>query len=338
MTRQHLVAAGIVQVACQLGERYGVPRSELLYVAALEPEELRDPDARVPADALLDIVRYLLERTGDRSLGIRFAEVMDLRTQGFWGYAHISSLTLRNAIDLLLRFQRLRHSAEFEFWIDGDWAVLEYAGETPADVATIGGDAMLASFCFNRLRWLKGTGGAMQAWLPYPEEPHHHELRTLVGGPIVFDAPCNRFQFPACELERQSSGSDAHLAQLAKEQLERHLTQAGVAKILDLTEQVRARVAARLPSDASIARVARDLRLSVRTLRRRLDGMGVSFQGLLEDVRRKRAVEYLTKTSDAVERVAERLGYSDPSNFRRAFRRWTGLPPAAYRAEHKART
>ena len=79
-----MVAAGLVDTACTLGESYGIPRSELLYIAALEPNEIRDPGARVSGQALFDIVSYLLERTGDRALGIRFAKTMDLRTQGFW--------------------------------------------------------------------------------------------------------------------------------------------------------------------------------------------------------------------------------------------------------------
>lgn len=56
------------------------------------------------------------------------------------------------------------------------------------------------------------------------------------------------------------------------------------------------------------------------------------FQALVEEVRFAHAVEYLTKTEDAIERVAERLGYVDPSNFRCAFRRWAGFSPAAFRA------
>ena len=56
---------------------------------------------------------------------------------------------------------------------------------------------------------------------------------------------------------------------------------------------------------------------------------------LLEEARRTRAVEYLVSSDEAVERIAVRLGYGDPSNFRRAFRRWMGVAPGAYRAQHR---
>jgi AraC-like DNA-binding protein len=331
------VAAGVIQVACQLGERYGIPRTELLYVAALEPEELSDPDARVPSNALLEMVLYMIERTGDRSIGIRFAEAMDLRTQGFWGYAFISSLSMRQAAELMMRFQRLRHSGQISYWVEGEWVIFDAQLDAPAGMEAIAGDAFLATFCFLRQRWLPEARGEMRAWLMYAEEPHHAELRRLVGGPIVFDAPFNRWQFPVQELDVPSRGADPHLARLVEHQLEKRLLQMGSEQIRDLAEQVRKQVAIRLEQDASIERIARDLRLSARTLRRRLDALGVSFQRLLDEVRHARAVEYLTRTNDAIERVAERLGYGDPSNFRRAFRRWTGQPPARFRAGQRSR-
>jgi AraC-like DNA-binding protein len=339
MSARGKVAAGIVEVACTVGERLGVPRSESLYVAALESEDLRDPSRRVSSDAIVAISRYLLERTGDRALGIRYAEAMDLRTQGFWGYLFMSCLTVRQAAELLARFQRLRTTSSLTFKVEGDWAIFEPATEVaiPPDLEVIFGDTYVASFCLHRRRWLPEAHGEMQAWLTYAEEPHHKELRALVGGPLSFGAPLNRLQIPAWELDLPGLRSDPHLLRLAEEQLERQLTELEHERAPDLTEQVRDRLAARLHEGASIERVARELRLSARTLRRRLEQLGITFQALLADVRRTRAVEYLLHSEEAVERIAERLGYGDPSNFRRAFRRWTGQPPAAYRAEHASR-
>jgi AraC-like DNA-binding protein len=340
MSAQGMVAAGIVDVLCTLAEqKYGIARSELLYVAALEPEEIRDPGARVPAEALLDLTLHLLERSGDRSLGIRFAEAMDLRTQGFWGYLFISCLTLRQAAEFLLRFSHLRHASRLTFRVEGDWAVFERsdAPGTPKELEAPFGDGYLASFCFNRRRWVPEARGAMQAWVTYAEEPHHRELRALLGGPITFNAPFNRHCIPAWELDLPLGGADPHLLRLAEGQLERQAAEVALqTRARDAAEQVRSVLIEQLHEGVSIDRVARELHLSARTLRRRLDALGVTFQRLLEEVRHHRAVEFLTKSEEAVDRVAERLGYVDPSNFRRAFRRWTGLSPAGYRAAHAA--
>jgi AraC-like DNA-binding protein len=339
-TLHGMVGAGIVDVACRVGEGLGLSRSELLYVAALEAEDLRDPGARVPAESLLELVQYILERGGDRSFGIRFAEAMDLRTQGFWGYLFISCLTLRQAAELLVRFQHLRHASRMTYRVEGDWAIFERREDPalPKEFEVVVGDAFLASFCFNRRRWAPEARGEMQAWLMYPEEPHHRELRALVAGPVTFNAPFYRHCIPAWELDLPLRGADPHLLSLAEAQLQQQVVQATApGRVQDAAELVRNLLLAQLHEGVSIERVARELHLSVRTLRRRLDALGVTFQRLLEEVRHRRAVEYLTKTEEAIESVAERLGYVDPSNFRRAFRRWTGLPPTAYRAAHAAR-
>jgi hypothetical protein len=266
------VAAGLVDTLCTLGEsRYGVPRSELLYVGALEAKELRDAGAQVPGEALLDMVSYLLERSGDRALGIRFAEATDLRTQGFWGYLFLSSVTLRQAAELLVRFQRVRHASRMSFRVEGEWAVFEREPDpnVPVALRPIVGDAFLASFCVHRRRWMPASErGPMEAWLDYPEEPHHRELRALVGGPIGFNAPCIRHRILARELDVRSPVADPHLLQLAEMRLERQLTQVlSRVPAQDLVARVRTLLAARLREGASIDQVARPLRFSVRTLR-----------------------------------------------------------------------
>jgi len=72
--------------------------------------------------------------------------------------------------------------------------------------------------------------------------------------------------------------------------------------------------------------------MSSRTLKRKLQQLGTSYQKILDDLRKGLAVEHLTQTSSTVDDIALMLGYSDASNFARAFRRWTGRSPTDYRA------
>ena len=334
MTSEVYVHAGLFEVMCTVSAAYGVSREELLYVTALEPHEVEDPDASIPGSVVLDATRFMLERTGDMALGLRFAEANDLRVQGFWGYAFISCLTLRQAAELLLRLQRVRSSAaQLTLQIDEDWVTLERPQDQPADLETVFGDAFVASFCLHRQRWIAQANSELRVSLMYPEKPHHRELRAMVRGPVVFDAPKNRIQFPARELDLPSRGADPHLAKLAQRQLEHRLAAVGVEALHDLGGRVRRELAQRLAEGVSIERTAKSLSLSVRTLRRRLEQHGLSFQRLLEEVRQTRASEYLSHSDESVEHIAERLGYADPSNFRRAFRRWTGLTPSRFRAK-----
>ena len=80
-----------------------------------------------------------------------------------------------------------------------------------------------------------------------------------------------------------------------------------------------------------VEEVASEMHMSSRTLKRKLQQLGTSYQKLLDDLRKGLAVEYLTQSGRSVDDIALALGYSDASNFARAFRRWTGKSPSDYR-------
>ena len=85
--------------------------------------------------------------------------------------------------------------------------------------------------------------------------------------------------------------------------------------------------------EPSLARVAKKLAMSPRTLQRQLNEQGVMFKNLVNDTRRRFALIYLRDRRNALTEIAFLLGDSDASAFNRAFKRWTGLAPSAYRAQ-----
>jgi AraC-like DNA-binding protein len=170
--------------------------------------------------------------------------------------------------------------------------------------------------------------------LRYRAQPHHAELAALFDGSIEHDAPCNALVVPAELLQLPLEG-DPHLQRLARGQLDAQL-QALPIEPRSLLDQVRARLAARLHGDASLERIAHDLSLNARTLQRQLEAEHSSFQQLLDEARHAQAIKLLHDPALRVDAVAARLGYADATSFRRAFRRWTGLTPARYRAAQAA--
>jgi AraC-like DNA-binding protein len=84
-----------------------------------------------------------------------------------------------------------------------------------------------------------------------------------------------------------------------------------------------------LQQPVTLGDLAQALNLSCRTATRRLAEQGVSFQGLLDQLRREQADALLARRAARVADVAAAVGFSDPSNFRRAYQRWTGRPPRA---------
>ena len=86
--------------------------------------------------------------------------------------------------------------------------------------------------------------------------------------------------------------------------------------------------------DPGLSTVSKRLGLSVRSLQRKLKENGTSHQGLLDDLRHELSREYLLQSGMSVVDVAFLLGFSDPSAFHRAFRRWTGLTPREFKRAH----
>lgn len=94
--------------------------------------------------------------------------------------------------------------------------------------------------------------------------------------------------------------------------------------------RVREQISILLPSEPTIMAVAEALGMTVRTLQRRLAANNLSYRHVLDDLRRKKAEAELISRAFSVAEIAQRLGYSDPSHFARAFRRWTGCPPSQF--------
>lgn len=330
------ISVGLVLIAREVAaDRYGLSRAHLQAAAGLSPDDLRDPDGLVPLAVFEDLLRFALARTGDPAFGLRCAEYVDLRSQGFWGYALMASRTLRERIGVHLRYQALRGPFDLTVREEGPAVTIEVRPRALSyELLPLVLDWGMAGSCLHLRRRAHPRVLPLEMWLSYGERPHHGLLREMVGGPVIFDAPCNRYQFPASELDRPLQG-DPYLAQLATTQLDAKLARICESEHRIFVDDVRQRLASRLTSDASLARIARDLRVSARTLQRQLAALGVSFQELLEEVRLTRARQYLLESDDSIEQIASRLGYGDSSNFRRAFRRWTGSSPAAFRAAER---
>lgn len=169
--------------------------------------------------------------------------------------------------------------------------------------------------------------------LGHPAPPNIKPLVEFFGTPnIRFGAPFNSMHFSAHTVGLKVHGGDPAL----REFLERRAIEALAARpslAAPLTERVRQKVRELLSNgDATIERVAYAMKLSARTLQRHLSEEGTSFQDVLDEVRHALAAAYLRDQKLGVAEVAYLLGYSELRSFDRAFRRWTGQAPGAWRS------
>lgn len=322
-----LPAAHALHVA-ELVERWGVAQDRLLGELGLSAEALAEPDARLPIPACVRLVERARALTGERALGIHLGMQMRASAHGYLGFAAMSAATVREALELAMRFSPTRTTAlELRLHVDGDAAALvidERADFGPAR------DFVLAALVVGI--WQIGnalTGQALTgtADFAFPALEYFAPFQRFAR--MRFSQPVNRLVFDASVLDLPLVLSDRVATRLAREQCEREL--GALRPEARLAARVRALLADGDRGFRSLEEVAARMHLSPRTLKRRLALQGVAFSTLLEEEQRDRALLLLRSPELSLDEIADRLGYSDVANFTRAFRRWTGTTPAAYR-------
>ncbi|MCX5377812.1 AraC family transcriptional regulator [Streptomyces sp. NBC_00091] len=181
--------------------------------------------------------------------------------------------------------------------------------------------------------WLVGRRIPLaHASFAYPPPPHEGEYGTLFDCPVRFGAERTEAVFDAhwltAPLVRDDAALDAMLRRAPFDLLSRPEYGTTVAEQVRRTLTRRLRGAPRLPE---LGEVAAGLAVSPATLRRRLHQEGTSFQQLKDHVRRDAAIAGLAESGEPIAELAARLGFSEDTAFHRAFRRWTGTTPGAYR-------
>jgi AraC-like DNA-binding protein len=168
--------------------------------------------------------------------------------------------------------------------------------------------------------------------IPRPENPAPYE--AFADAPITFGAPRNAIVTPAAVLEQSLPQADRHTMQVCEREcrllLARRADSGFAARVGELLMQWPDGI-----PDMGVAAAA--LHVSTRTLRRRLAVEGTSYRRLVDGARHARAVEMLSTFGLGVDQIAVRLGYADAAAFIRAFRRWTGATPGAYRTSAPTR-
>jgi AraC-like DNA-binding protein len=315
----------------ELVARWRVTPAELLAGSGVTEASLSDPATRLPLLTFERLIERARTLTGEPGLGFHLGLSMRISAHGHLGFAAMTATTLREALEVAARFAPTRSTAiDLRFEIDGDHAfvVIEEKGAFGS-----ARDVIITSLVVGI--WQIGnalTGQSLRGGvdLAFPEPSYFARFASLAPGPVRFDQPRHQLVFDKKILELPLVLSDPAAQRLAREQCERELEAIGPRGA------VVASVRANLPREDGgfypLPRIAKKMHMSVRTLKRKLEADGTTFSELLEEQRRGKAVLLLRRDDLAIEEIADRLGYSDAANFTRAFRRWTGTTPKAFRA------
>lgn len=320
-------ALGIVQAL----ETGGVDCRALFAELGLDYAALHDPDARFPQDAMTRLWTRAAALSGDPAIGLNMARVARPAAFHVVGYALMSSHTLSEGFTRLVRYQRIiAEGADLRLQpgLEGYTLSLSIHGDrlAPARQSAEASLAAALALC----RWLTGQpivplAVRMRGEPPADPAPY----REVFGLAPVFGADDDALTFSRADMERPLPTANAALAHLHDRFAGEYLARFVGSRV---THQARQALGRLLPQgEPRREAVARALHLSERTLQRRLREEGTGFQQLLDDTRRELAGQYLRQPERTLLEVAYLLGFADPSNFFRAFRRWFGVTPGDYR-------
>lgn len=294
------------------------------------PGGLPDQDARLTeaeCAALFDRAAGLL---GDPDLGLHVGETIRPGHYGVLGFVAMNCTTLGEALARLNRYQAL---------------VLDIGPmETRATATDIrlswNPDAntqfrQLAEFNFAGLvtfaRWISGKAGApRRIEFTYPAPARLDEHRRILNCELSFEQPRYAISFPLDWLQLPLIQPDPQMRELMLRMADKQML--ALTRGEDAFTKARGLIAKQLSSgEFTLEQLAAQLDMSARTLQRKLKDEGLGFQQLVDEVRKQLAERYLADPSLDLNDLAFLLGFSEQSAFQRAFKRWMGESPGAYR-------
>jgi AraC-like DNA-binding protein len=316
-------------------EHAGIRREPFLAEIGINTAQLDDLHARLPIAAYGCAVQAAIKRSGDPALGLHMGERAGIGTFDVLGLLSEHCSTLREALEVSRRYARIVTE-------DGQLELHEHASDATLCLAFNGTERpevrLTAEFStIGLLRLVRRYVGADAqpscVSFAYPAPAHHAEYRRIFGGRERFSQKLTGLHVQRCWLDQPQPGHSTELQTFLESRAE--LLLAKVNQVAACAEQVKRWLAERdpltRPSRPSMEEVARGLRVSVRSLRRRLQSESVRFGDLVEGDLARRAKVMLDDPRFTVQEAAYTMGFATPSGFSRAFKQWTGKAPGAFR-------
>ncbi|WP_374583503.1 AraC family transcriptional regulator [Pseudoduganella sp.] len=297
------------------------------------PDQLSDTTLALPFPAYRALLEDGVGISGEPAIGLLVGARLPINTHGVLGLAAMSSATLRQTADMLDRFVALRtplvaisHSESGS----GSAGRLRIRIDRAAPLGSIDALVMEAVTLTvkNLVDFIAGARHTTLASFDFAEPPYAALARDLFQCEVRYGQTWTGFELPLAVADQPLKLADpttfSEAAAICQREFDR------LRQPESLSARIRRTMLENPGQFPSLQVTARLFNCTPRTLHRRLQEEGTSFQQLLDQVRHRLACEYLKAGKLGVQEIAYALGYTEIANFRRAFKRWEGVPPSAY--------
>lgn len=330
------VPISYVLLTIALGEEQGADRAALLRGAGIAQQQLDDPQAHISLAAYRELCLGAMAASGDDGLGLAFGLRAPLTAHGIVGFGLMSQPTLRAAFDFAERFGTpLRLPAwDLHFRTEAGAGVIDAVESVRYEPLHVFACDQLLATLATLIRAILPQARCTVCF-DYPEPAHFRRYADALP-PARFDSGVTQLRIAEEALDWPIPSADRIAALQAEQACAQEI--ARLNPPTDLVGRVR-----RILTDAQggypdMRAVAAQLYISPRTLVRRLQTRGSSYRALLDEARRRDGLALLADPSLSIAAITERLGYASAASFSRAFRKWTGSTPGAWRSRVEADT
>jgi AraC-like DNA-binding protein len=279
------------------------------------------------------LYRGIAEASGDPGVGLKLGTENRIELYDPIKIAALSTRSLRSAIERLSRYKQLTCPEKIDMVERGEECAVRFRWL----LAKQEEPGVLVDVCFAWIATIAERGADRRVRPKRVEFERPEAFRSIYekyfGCPVKFNATRNALVFTRVDADVPFLTYNPDLLAAIAPQLEAELTQQMAAE--DLREQVKGTLKGLLAGQRPrIQDIARELRMSARTLQRRLAEHGATFQSLAEEARRELAHHYLLHSSLELNETAYLLGYEDANSFFRAFHKWEGTSPGQWKSSH----
>ena len=329
------VGAGVARGLLKFAVAKGADAAALRARCGLGAADLDDQDRRVSMTSYIALVRAAKELSGDAAIALHYGEEVDLSEVSIAGLIMNASADMREAFTQMNRFGRLAVEVETEAGASRFKHVLEngelWLVDTRADPNAF---HELTEVTFARqicgLRRFLPRPFALEVHVTHPAPTYAAEYARVFGCPVVFDARWNAMRTDASLQSHKVALQPHYVFGVLSEKAE------ALVRELENSKSARGKVESQLMlvlhmGDVSMDAIAAKMGVSRQTLFRRLKAEDVTFEKVLDELRHRLALSYLSGRKASVNETAYLVGFSDPAAFSRAFKRWTGKSPSEMR-------
>tara|TARA_R110001592_G_scaffold357416_1_gene660586 strand:+ start:154263 stop:155285 length:1023 start_codon:yes stop_codon:yes gene_type:complete len=336
---KYLLSADICAPAMAIAGQLQIDKSELLAGLDVSLRDLEDPKYLLHTDTYLELLQRLFIHSDDPSLGLTAGSLARFQALGIMGLAMLSAPNYKAALQLGIKFSGISGSiGQLRYVEGGDIAAFQVDLPPMSDqLARYLVEEQFASIyqyqaALLGAEYTPGCGSkvlAQEIHFTYPQPKNVERYQALFKCKLVFDAPDNRLWVGAEHLNKPLPLSNEVAFEMCESQCLKLLDE---RKEQDMLVREVQNLLLKLPhAFPTIDEIAAQVDLTGRSLRRRLDGSGYSFTRLLENAKCGLAVDLLGNPALTIEEISALLGYTEVTNFRRAFKKWKGLSPSQFR-------